>query len=93
MSKFAKGKSWIEQRLADSVLFDGQEYRIELVARKGTGTQGFRVTIVFMPLDGGADAELDLPNAATTADVHKLVRDLSGDGIRLEEMFREAARK
>jgi hypothetical protein len=93
VSKFAKGKSWIEQRLADSILFDGQEYRIELVARKGTGTQGFRVTVVFMPLDGGADAELDLPNAATTADVHQLVRELSGDAARLEEMFRGAARK
>jgi hypothetical protein len=92
MSKFAKGKSWIEHRLADTLSIDGAEYRAELVARKGTGVQGFRVTVVFLPLDGGADAEIDLPNAASTAEIHARVRELSEDHARLEAMYREAAR-
>lgn len=36
MSKFAKGKSWIEHRLADALDVDGATFTVNLVARKGT---------------------------------------------------------
>lgn len=92
MSKFAKGKSWIEHRLADALDVDGRAYTVNLLARKGTGVQGFRVSVVYIPHEGGADTERALPNAATTADVHRMTRDLAGAGERLIELFREAAR-
>jgi hypothetical protein len=90
MSKFAKGKSWIEHRIADRHEVDGAGYTVKLVARKGTGVQGFRVTLVYIPHDGGSDVEAALPNAATTADVHRMTRELSADAGRLSELFREA---
>jgi hypothetical protein len=92
MSKFAKGKSWIEHRLADSLEVDGRAYTVNLLARKGTGVQGFRVSVLYIPHDGGADIETALPNAATTADVHRTTRELAGAGERLVGLFREAAR-
>ena len=68
MSKFAKGKSWIENRLAADLELDGKHYTVNLLARKGTGVQGYRVSVVFLPHEGGADVEAQLPNAASTAD-------------------------
>jgi hypothetical protein len=90
MSKFAKGKSWIEHRLDSDLDVDDRHFTVNLLARKGTGVQGFRVTIVFMPHDGGDTVECDMPNAASTADVHRVTRDLSADTARLAALCREA---
>ena len=51
MSKFAKGKSWIEHRIDSDLDVDGRHFTVNLLARKGTGVQGFRVTLVFLPHD------------------------------------------
>lgn len=90
MSKFSKGISWREHRLADSLELDGHDYTVDLVARKGTGVQGFRVTVVFLPHEESETVEVDLPNAPTTTEVHRLVRELGGDPDRLRALFREA---
>jgi hypothetical protein len=90
MSKFSKGISWREHRLADRLDLDGREYTVDLVARKGTGVQGFRVTIVYLPHDEGETVQVDLPNAPTTTEVHRRVRELGGDEDRLRALFREA---
>jgi hypothetical protein len=91
MSKFAKGKSWIEHRLADALSIGESEYTVNLLARKGTGVQGFRVTLVCIPHEGGRDIEADLPNAATTADVHRRSRELTEDPAELLRVCTEAA--
>lgn len=88
MSKFAKGKSWIEHRLDAALEVDGRYYTASLLARKGTGVAGFRVTVVFLPHDGGAALERDLPNAANTADVHRITRELSAAPERLRALAR-----
>ena len=90
MSKFAKGKSWIEHRISPDLTIDGVHYTVNLLARKGTGVQGFRVTLVYLPHDGGAAVERSLPNAASTADVHRLTRELEEDMGRVSSLLREA---
>ena len=91
MSKFAKGKSWIEHRLANDLDVGGRKYTVNLIARKGTGVQGFRVTVVYLPHEAGDRMEIDLPNAATTADVHRASRELADDAARLSDLLREAS--
>jgi len=91
VSKFAKGKSWIEHRLADDLELEGRHYTANLLARKGTGVQGFRVSVVFIDHEGGPDVESELPNAASTAEVHGVTRDLQGDTERLHGLLREAS--
>jgi hypothetical protein len=88
MSKFAKGKSWIEHRLDSGLEVDGRVFTANLLARKGTGVAGFRVTAVFLPHDGGEALERELPNASSTADVHRMSRDLSADPARLQSLAR-----
>ena len=90
MSKFAKGKSWIEHRLSGDVELSGAHYTANLVSRKGTGFQGFRVTVVFIPHAGGPALEVEQPAAASTADVHRASRELAEDPARLEALVREA---
>jgi hypothetical protein len=91
MSKFAKGKSWIEHRLADTLDVNGSRYTVNLVARKGTGVQGFRVSLDYIPHETGGTIEVAMPNAATTADVHRLSRELSGQPDELRRLCREVA--
>jgi hypothetical protein len=89
MSKFAKGKSWIEHRLDSDMEVDGRHYTVNLLARKGTGVQGFRVTVVYIPHEGGDAIERELPNASSTADVHRMTRELGADPARLVDLARE----
>lgn len=91
MSKFAKGKSWIEHRLADDLEIDGVHYIVNLVARKGTGVQGYRVTVDYIPHEGAAAAARELPNAASTADVHRMSRELEGDAAGLVTLWRSGS--
>ena len=70
---------------------DGTSYTVDLVARKATGVEGWKVTIVFSPRDAGDEVESALPNAASTAEVRRLVRDLEGSEQKLREILREAA--
>lgn len=90
MSKFAKGKSWIEHRLADALELNGSTFTVNLVARKGTGVQGYRVTVDYIPHDAGDSVAVSLPNAASTADVHRAMRELKDDPGRLVELFEGA---
>ena len=91
MSKFAKGKSWIEHRIDSDMVLDGSHYTVNLLARKGTGVQGFRVTVVYLPHDGGAPVERQLPNARSTADVHRMTRELTDDAASVAGLLREDA--
>ena len=89
LSKFARGRSWIEHRLFDAMELDGAEYRVDLVARRGTGVQGFRTSVVYLPrAESGADVERALPLASTIADVHRLSRELAADPERVRALFR-----
>ena len=91
MSKFSRGASaWKEHRLADRLELDGQPYTVTLVARRGTGVQGYRVSLLFLPHDAGTEIQAEMPNLASTADVHRLARELEADTPRLETLFHEA---
>jgi hypothetical protein len=90
MSKFAKGKSWIEHRLADALVVDGAANTVNLVARKGTGVQGFRMTVTYIPHEGGTVVEAALPNAPSTVEVNRAARELGGDEARLRALYRDA---
>ncbi len=91
MSKFSRGASaWKEHRLADRLELQGGSYTVQLVARRGTGVQGYRVSVHFLPHGAGEEVQAELPNAASTADVHRMARELESDQPRLEALFNEA---
>ena len=87
----SRSSSWKEHRLASRLEVDGREYSVDLVARKATGVEGWKVTVVFLPRDGGGEVKADLPNAASTAEVRRLVTELEGAEARLRDLYRTAA--
>ena len=85
----SRSSSWKEHRLANRLEVGGAEYSVDLVARKATGVEGWKVTVVFLPRDAGAqEVKTDLPNASSTAEVRRLVTELEGNEARLRELFR-----
>ncbi len=92
MTKFSRPRSWVEHRLADALEIEGSTYTVDLVARRGTGSSGFRMTVVFLPhVAGSREIEVELGQATTTAEVHARVRELAGAEERLRTLFGEAA--
>lgn len=87
----SRSSSWKEHRLANRLEVDGVEYSVDLVARKATGVDGWKMTLVYLPRDTGAEVKVDLPNAASTADVRRAVTELEGADERLRELCRQAS--
>jgi len=94
MSKFSRGASaWKEHRIADALEIDGAAYTVQLVARRGTGFQGYRVTLHFIPHEAGEEIQLELGSASSTADVHRISRELSDEPARVRQLFAERVPK
>jgi hypothetical protein len=85
----SRSSSWKEHRLANRLSCGGSEYSVDLVARKATGVEGWKMTLVYLPRDAGSEVKVELPNAASTADVRRAVRELQGADDRLRELFLE----
>ena len=86
----SRSSSWKEHRLANRLESGGAEYSVDLVARKATGVEGWKITVVFLPRDAGGEVKAELPNAASTAEVRRLVTELEGNEARLREMLTDA---
>jgi hypothetical protein len=87
----SRSSSWKEHRLANRLECGGAVYSVDLVARKATGVEGWKMTLVYLPREGGSEVEVELPNAASTADVRRTFRELEGQDDRLRELFSGAA--
>jgi hypothetical protein len=85
----SRSSSWKEHRLANRLEIDGTEYSVDLVARKATGIEGWKVTLVYLPRDAGDEVKVDLPNASSTAEVRRLLKEHESADDRLRERFRE----
>ena len=86
----SRSSSWKEHRLANRLEVDGTEYTVDLVARKATGVEGWKVTVVFLSRSGSGEVKVELPNAASTAEVRRRVTELEGAEETLREMCRGA---
>lgn len=88
MGKMSRGTSWREHRLADRMELDDTTYTVDLVGRRATGVQGYRMTVVYLPHADGEEVEVSLPNASSTAEFHRIARELEADPDRIVELFR-----
>jgi hypothetical protein len=82
----SRSSSWKEHRLASRLECNGTEYSVDLVARKATGVEGWKVTLVYLPRGEGQEVKVELPNAASTAEVRRLVTEYEGADERLREL-------
>jgi hypothetical protein len=82
----SRSSSWKEHRLVNRLGCADVEYSVDLVARKATGVEGWKMTLVYLPRGEGAEVKVELPNAASTAEVRRVVRELEGAEDRLCEL-------
>jgi hypothetical protein len=87
----SRSSSWKEHRLANRLNCDGVEYSVDLVARKATGVEGWKMTLIFLPRESAVEVKVELPNAASTADVRRAVRELEGAEGKLRALCQGAA--
>lgn len=87
----SRSSSWKEHRLASRLELDGRLYSVDLVARKATGVEGWKMTLIYLPREPAGELKVELPNAASTADVRRTVKELDGADERLRELARTAA--
>lgn len=87
----SRSSSWKEHRLANKLECGGAEYSVDLVARKATGVEGWKITLVYLPRGEGQEIKVDLPNAASTAEVRRLVTEYEGADARLRELCGQGA--
>jgi hypothetical protein len=85
----SRSSSWKEHRLANRLECEGTEYSVDLVARKATGVEGWKVTLIYLPRGDGQEIEVNLPNAASTAEVRRLVTEFEGADERLRDLCRQ----
>lgn len=85
----SRSSSWKEHRLANRLKCGDAEYSVDLVARKATGVTGWRMTVVYLPRGSGDEVKIELPNAASTADVRRTANELTGADDRLRALFTE----
>lgn len=88
----SRSSSWKEHRLTNSLDAEGLIYQVDLVARKATGVNGWKMTLVYLPTTQSRETEVELPNAASTADVRRVVLELDGADDKLRELLRKANR-
>lgn len=86
----SRSSSWKEHRLANRLECDGTEYSVDLVARKATGVEGWKMTVVFLPRDTSGEVTAELPNAASTAEVRHRLQELEGEEDELRRLCRGA---
>ncbi len=69
----------IETRLAEGLEANGRAFTADLIAKRATGVEGYRVTLAFFEVDGPGNVIVDLPPAASREEVVERARTLSGD--------------
>lgn len=88
MARYRRRDSF-EIRVSDSVEAGGGVYTADLIAKHATGVAGYRVTLAFFELDGPHSVIVQLPSAASRAEVQARAESLRADPAALAALFAE----
>ncbi len=88
MARYRK-RDAVEMRLADDLAADGRRFTIDLIAKRATGVEGYRMTLAFLELDGDASFFVDLEPAASREEATSRGEALAADPGRLRTLLEE----
>lgn len=89
MARYRKSDQ-IERRLADGLEVEGTVYTVDLIAKKATGVEGYRMTLSFIDRDGTDSRFARLDPAEDREEVERRAGELSGDDDRLRSLLGES---
>lgn len=75
--------------MADDLEVGERRYEVELIAKKATGVEGYRLTLSYLETDGPDSAFVQLDPAATQQEVEDRARRLSEDPDHLRVLLSE----
>lgn len=79
----------LEIPLADRLEIDGRSFTAELIAKRATGVEGYRMTLAFLEIEGAGGFFVDLDPAESRDEVTRRAETLADDPDGLRERLRE----
>lgn len=86
MARYRK-RDAIETRLADALEADGRTFTADLIAKRFTGVEGYRMTLAFLELEGAGSFFVDLDTAPSREEVSRRAEELRGDPAKLRGLL------
>lgn len=89
MARYRRGDQH-ELRVADDLEARGTAWTVDLIAKKATGVEGYRLTLSFIEVDGTGAEFVGLDPVDSRDEVEELAGALSGDPERIREILASA---
>lgn len=89
MARYRRGVQH-EIRVADDLEAGGTSWTVDLIAKKATGVEGYRLTLSCIEVDGPDARFVSLDPADTRAEVEELAEALADDPDRVRELLAPA---
>lgn len=88
MARYRK-RDAVEARLADALEVEGRTFTADLIAKRFTGVEGYRVTLAFLERDGSGSFFVQAEPAASREEVGRRVEALRADEEELRALLRD----
>lgn len=76
--------------MADDLRARGTAWTVDLIAKKATGVEGYRLTLSFIEVDGTGTEFVGLDPVDTRSEVEELAGELADDPDRVREILAAA---
>lgn len=77
----------IERRLLETLEAEGGDYMVDLIAKKATGVEGYRMTLSFIDREGSDSRFVRLDPADDREEVERRAGELGDDPDRLRALL------
>ena len=82
MARYRKRDAF-EERVADEIEADGHRFTVDLIAKRATGVEGYRMTLVFLELGDSTSYFVELDPAESREAAERRVESLRTDEAEL----------
>lgn len=90
MARYRRGDQ-LELRVADRLEAEGAAWTVDLIAKKATGVEGYRLTLSFIEVDGTRAEFVGLDPVDARAEVEATADALADDPGRVRRLLASAA--
>lgn len=77
----------IEERVSDRVEAEGRAFTADLIAKRATGVEGYRMTLALLELDGDGSFFVDLESAESREEAQRRATELREDPSRVRDLL------
>ena len=77
----------VEARLSDDVRAEGRTFSADLIAKRATGIEGYRMTVAFLEREGEGHFFVELEPAPTREEAQRRAEELQNDVHSLRELL------